>query len=27
MVLDEQDRIRLDGWELDEKVQDPVRKL
>ncbi|MEV6682208.1 enoyl-[acyl-carrier-protein] reductase FabV [Streptomyces erythrochromogenes] len=27
VVLDEQGRIRLDGWELDDKVQDQVREL
>ncbi|KDN85670.1 trans-2-enoyl-CoA reductase [Kitasatospora cheerisanensis] len=27
LVLDRQGRIRLDGWELDEKVQEKVRKL
>ncbi|MFD7016088.1 phosphopantetheine-binding protein [Streptomyces sp. NPDC059928] len=27
LVLDSKDRIRLDGWELDEGVQDKVRQL
>ncbi|MFG2693336.1 enoyl-[acyl-carrier-protein] reductase FabV [Kitasatospora sp. NPDC048407] len=27
LVLDERGRIRLDGWELDEKVQERVREL
>lgn len=27
LVLDEQGRIRLDGWELDDQVQDGVREL